>query len=737
MAKTDRKTKRYTQLPWTGGINNTVDAGILDPQYAVRADGILPDTGGSKSRRGPFVYFDSNIPAPDKVSKSSGTVTLKWLTNILVNNSAVSTTNDRLVSGEKITVTSTNATEQTNFGVTATAISSLTNVAEVTDVTFIADVGGNLHNKYFLISSAENATKYLCYIDIDGSGTAPTLSGYTQVQIDVTGTGAGATASQIASAAQTALNALTPFSATVSTDTVTVTNAQTGIVDAPSDAGGSGVTFDVTTEGGHTLTYTGPSGPPSEANVIGITVKRSSAYARVSDYWYFSSNTKNQVRVAASTQFKLFKYDGTGARDEITGSGGPSGAVNRINEVIFNNKLILSFDVYGDSPIVFDGTGSTYAALGGSPPDFAFATTHLNRIWTNDKDNPDRLHYSATGDHEKWNGADDSGALDLIVNDGDSTGITGIFSWRGQLFVGKSHSWYRITGFTPATFKIERISSGVGIESHNSIVAIDDTDVFHVSSRGVHAASATMKYGDVETSFISANIQENFNTSSTSSSFNSNRLAYTQTAYIPRLNAVVFTFSEKTENQNVMFVYHTLSQQWFRWPDVSCEALCSVRDGSRDVLFVGTADGRILELKDPTSNETEYTGLGAGFRATTGQVYPDNDPQKFKVFKTLTVYLKPQNKSDLTVNYQVDYGKTHGELIQAGASGDLLGSTFILGQSKLGSAGNFVPYSIPLKGIGRGIKLDFIQQLQNSGLEIWGYTIEFEEADLQHGVVPQ
>ena len=48
MAADGRKTKRFVKLPWVGGLNNTVDSGILSPDFIVAAENVTFETSGSR-----------------------------------------------------------------------------------------------------------------------------------------------------------------------------------------------------------------------------------------------------------------------------------------------------------------------------------------------------------------------------------------------------------------------------------------------------------------------------------------------------------------------------------------------------------------------------------------------------------------------------------------------------------------------------------------------------------------
>jgi hypothetical protein len=82
-------------------------------------------------------------------------------------------------------------------------------------VTCVADVGGNLHNRYFTLYSSNDAAKYAVYLQITDTVVMYTPSGYDGViAANVSATGDGSTAINIGDAIQVAIDAHADFTAT-------------------------------------------------------------------------------------------------------------------------------------------------------------------------------------------------------------------------------------------------------------------------------------------------------------------------------------------------------------------------------------------------------------------------------------------------------------------------------------------------------------------------------------------
>ena len=110
----------------------------------------------------------------------------------------------------------------------------------------IADVSGSLTGTYFTISSADNVTNYYVWLNVNNTGTDPSVSGATGIRVNIP---TNATADQVATAISNAVNGFNgDFSAGFSLNDVTITNTAVGAA-TPATAGTSGFTVTPITSG--------------------------------------------------------------------------------------------------------------------------------------------------------------------------------------------------------------------------------------------------------------------------------------------------------------------------------------------------------------------------------------------------------------------------------------------------------------------------------------------------------
>lgn len=117
---------------------------------------------------------------------------------------------------------------------------------EITNITTVADVAGSLAGKYFTLNSAQDQNQYYFWYVVSGSGTDPMVAGKTGIQININ---TGDSANTVAAKTLNVINSLIlDFTATISTNTITVTTVDEGIT-TDGTAGTSGFTVVVTQQG--------------------------------------------------------------------------------------------------------------------------------------------------------------------------------------------------------------------------------------------------------------------------------------------------------------------------------------------------------------------------------------------------------------------------------------------------------------------------------------------------------
>lgn len=450
------------------------------------------------------------------------------------------------------------------------------------------------------------------------------------------------------------------------------------------------------------------------------------------DFW-FGSTTKTQRELVVTSGKKVYSYNGgTRSADLFAGSAWAS-SISTACITPFTNLAIISVDGSGNIMKKWDGT--TFANLGGTPPVASITREHLGRLWCNDKTNCDRLHYSTTANAEEWNGAGDSGALDIGTGDGDPDGITGIFpTFEGVLFVAKRTKLYKVLGDTPESFQVVKVSDSLGCSSHNSIAAIDKSDVFWQSAKGIHSLSTTDTYGDFKDSYVSVDIQRTVN-----EEWSKSRFKHSSAGYLAHINSYAIAVTDETFStgaNNAIWLYNIPLKSWYVWPNLSCQALWVADDSDKRRFYLGTNTTRVAKTFTGTNYDVSTSGSNAAIvmRIKTGFITVDENPLTDKAFYQFKLIFKKIGTFQVTVSVKVDTQDTQA-LSYSGVGGDLVGSTFTMGQSLLGASGIVAPYSQLIDGIGRRVQITIEQSGTDQEIEIYGFALGFIQAGISQEVI--
>ena len=614
-----RRTQLFSRIPWTGGVNTSVDAGVLPSNDLVQADNVVFSTSGSRNKREGFSYFDTAVPAVASRSSSGTTRTLIFASSVNI----ASPADAILVVGERIKVVSAgNSNYNTTDGVIAT---------------------------------------------------------------------------------------------------ITTTN---------------------TTNDTITYTFSGASALTEGATAdTAATVTRARPYIGVLDVWYYSTGNqvKEQTAVAVNDYGLMFRFDTSGRRTQIVKSG--SGATSLVTTPLttvdmrmYNNKLIIAMSGVGNTPKYFDPNSTNEWKDLPNAPDGQYLQEHLGRLWMDNKLDIDRLYFSETFDETVWSGVGDSGAIYIGSGDGDTRAISAIFPpFRGRLIVGKGNKVYQITGEAPEEFFISELAGGQGVAGHKSVVPVELDDLYYFSGKGIHSINTTQQFGDFTSRFLSARIQRTFN------DWPPGNLKFSQGIYLPAINSVMWTVTEDgaSAGTSLWLFNPTIPNEdgsqgvWFRWPDLYPQSICVRRQSGYDRPLCGVTGGRLIIGLNGLYSDMSVSST---FRVKTGAIYVDNNPQTVKMFKKLTMLFKPRGSYNFTVYFKVDNMPPQALSFSQRVQGATLGTTLTLGTSTIGNEAVLAPYTADIYGHGRGCSIEVFQTGLESQVEIYGFIIEYESADVSDEV---
>lgn len=356
---------------------------------------------------------------------------------------------------------------------------------------------------------------------------------------------------------------------------------------------------------------------------------------------------------------------------------------------MFQDSAILSSDSNTDTPWTWDGT--TFAALGGSAPNFAFSAVHKNHLFAAGvATNPSRLYYSRTLNAGDWTHSS-SGSIDIDPEDGDH--ITAIASHKDNLWVFKGPykgSIHRITGSSNTgsdSFARTTFVNGIGAVSHNTIFRMRDDLGFMWSGGTIHSLAATAAYGDFNESALSRPIHRYI-----AENFTLTHLHRAWAATNVNKSIVLFTVPINSEtfcNQILMMDYSRQNVWWALWPDLDANCVANVVDSAsanKRVLMIGGQDGYVRKTDQAARSIDGSTAI------TAEAVTPYTNYGSSITTKTLagaSVGIAPKGDFDITFGWTRDDNAAQTSTVTQGG-GDVLGTAsanqFTLDTSALAGA---------------------------------------------------
>ena len=358
--------------------------------------------------------------------------------------------------------------------------------------------------------------------------------------------------------------------------------------------------------------------------------------------FYKNNTTTGAVTpyLIAATATALYYWDGTAWVSLATGL--TSGDWDYINYQINATDVIIMGNG-ADGMKKWDGT--TFAPLGGTPPNMKSISLHSERLWgTGVKAYPNTVYYSDDLNPENWTGGTDaSGEIYLPTWDGGvCIGVSTIFS---DLVIFKTNNIYRVLGTYPAVYEVKQVYSATGAIAEKTIVSAADK-AFFLSKDGLYyynGVSAFPLLGDMAKDIV-------INPSYAS-----------QAVSIVYKNKLYCAFPEGTSTtNNAVFVYDLLNKNLMIWRGLAVSDFMEYED---ELLFTNATG--YVNYFDKDATTFDGTAISAFWET------PWQDLDAYRVEKTAdTLYLNAKGHGTLRIDMSFD-GKTKTKNVSLSPTGRL------------------------------------------------------------------
>lgn len=496
-------------------------------------------------------------------------------------------------------------------------------VAQVTTIQCIAKASITA-SAYFDINSASNATLYRFWYDTTGSDPEPAAGGRTLIKIQISTL---TSATDVASATRDVMaGEVADFETDSSTDTVTVTNVNSGYTDAPS-VGTSGFTIIVTTSGsGESVTNkeillsnaVSPAQAVSETSLSMVNVINGNPDEII--YAYYNSTPglipgkmTLEARSLSDVPFYLLANDtNTGSSfspdispaTEISGSGvitvgNPTTLTSTSHGLSNNDKIIISGSdstptINGIRTVTVTGVNTFtipvhVTSVPGGNQQFSYTKLTAAPVSQNEV-KPNRIYYSKQQQPEAVP------IVNFLDAGATNKAILRIFPLRDSLFIFKEDGLFRISGETTDSLFLSLFDSSCIVVAPDS-VDIANNVIYAFTRQGISnvtEAGATTISRPIDTvvQVISSDNYPGFSTATWGLGYESD-------------NSFLMATVSKPEDviASIIYRYSNLTNTWTTF-DLS--TTCGIINSNDDKLYMGAGDVAFIEQERKTFTRLDY-----------------------------------------------------------------------------------------------------------------------------------
>jgi hypothetical protein len=414
--------------------------------------------------------------------------------------------------------------------------------------------------------------------------------------------------------------------------------------------------------------------------------------------WDWDHNGSTQRQVIVTDAGTILRDDGSGDFTATTLKSGLTVA-NQVPvflecglEAAGNNKKLFCFT--GANVVqVLDGNAATTSDLTTPPADWAttnqpkFGAVHEGRVWAGGNVNdPHRLYYSTTTNHEDFTGA---GSGSLSIYPGESDRLVWAVSYKGYLVCAKHpHGVYVIdtTDPTVGNWKINRITGSIGGVGPRAMCVVENDIIFMDDSLNIYALSSVEQFGDLGTRSLTD-----------TASFGPYLRTEMDPTYLDNASAIFYPSKREAifcmtstgstvNNRRLVIDYNIPDQPRFRVSDrdnCTCIWLYENTDNIRKPR-VGDNAGFVWNLDEDSRNKdgSGYTGEFQTPHLDFSFIDPALGPLNTR-WSWLEMQLEPEGDPNLSVDVYLDERLSETIQFSMGTGEGVALGTFILGTNAL------------------------------------------------------
>lgn len=331
---------------------------------------------------------------------------------------------------------------------------------------------------------------------------------------------------------------------------------------------------------------------------------------------------------------------------------------NLVSFTVGENTLIFAFKTStGQKPFKWIGSGNIATLTADADcPKASIVVFHKNHLFTNDTDNPSRIHFndpfSGSLDITNWI------ATDFIdVENQDGTNVRAMISAYDSLYIFKDNSIWRVTGNDRDTWQLQKMVDNVGTLSQQSVCIVNNT-IYFVTSQGDIAAYD----GNYSVVFISQKIRNTIGGLNFSRATNALGIGFSTYKY-KNLDFYCSDSKASSGTNNQVLLYDTTYNAWTKFSGINANAWCIGQDSvGQNILIFGDYSGYVHTYPSGSYYDGNVnTSAIVSFYQTKWFRYPEMIGDKY--WRVLKTYMLSDSNTNsiLTIDCRSDYeqsGKT-------------------------------------------------------------------------------
>lgn len=406
----------------------------------------------------------------------------------------------------------------------------------------------------------------------------------------------------------------------------------------------------------------------------------------------FEEDPFKNLTIDGITEYQFITRGGSNQSSVVAAAGKHIYADNGLfgvwRPLLARQNKFVSFIQYRNNLVWLDTDGSQMSAMWkwdgrkepehmDDAPSLQFGASHQSRIvGAGDPRHPKRVYYSGIKEPNLYfSPSEDNAETDydallkagfVEVPSGKGDEVTAVWGdYYGMAIIWTKKGVWKWTGYGPTSYRVDAIA-GVdsGCESHNCVTQVGN-DLWFLGRQGLQSLATTDKFGDLQTQFPSAPIQDLWTQNpSTVRKITTQFLHKAQVDYNPQQGLVYMAVALSGEIQpNSIFVYNVNSKTWLGpWP-INSRAMANVEIGMPrlEVMMHGAEDG-IIHYTDQSKLENA-DGSAINMKIVTaylnGRSLPDAGPliSLKKTWRKIRIFVLPRGEWDLIVDAQVSSEK--------------------------------------------------------------------------------